>query len=98
MFDEIDQVTIQRLIFVGCDSNRVLSCSHFTVANSTFSGQNGSETALELVDTNANIYNSSFAFNMIGSYRGPVKIFNYYWKGTLNFTKDYLLMLVEPSL
>ena len=89
VFDEIGQITIRRLIFVGCGSNRVLSCPHFTIANSTFNGHNGSGTALELIDTNAKIYNSSFAFNVIGSYRGLVKIFNYYWKGTLNFTKDY---------
>ena len=83
VFDKIGQLVIQQLMFVGCGNNRVLSCPNFTVANSMFIGQNGSGTALELINTAANIYSNSFAFNMFGSYRGPVGIVKY-WKGTAN--------------
>ena len=83
IFDTVGQAVIQRLMFVGCGNNRVLSCPNFTVASSTFIGQNGSGTALELINTTASIFNNSFVFNMIGSYRGPVGIVKY-WKGTEN--------------
>ena len=87
IFDEIRQVAIQRLIFVGCGSNKVSSCNHLTVKNCTFIGQNGSGTALEVVDTNAQIFNSIFAFNVVGSYQGPVGILDY-WKGTFAAKDD----------
>ena len=83
VFDKIGQLLIQRLMFVGCGNNRVLSSPHFTVANFTFIGQNGSGTALALINTTASIFSNNFAFNMIGSYRGPVGIVKY-WKGTEN--------------
>ena len=83
VFDKIGQLVIQQLMFVGCGNDRVLSCPNFAVANSTFIGQNGSGTALELINTTASIFSNSFAFNTIGSYRGPVGIVRY-WKGTEN--------------
>jgi predicted outer membrane repeat protein len=76
-FNKIGQVMIQQLIFVGCGNNRVMFSPRFTSENCTFIGKNGSGTALELINTTANMFNISFAFNIIGSYRGPVGTVKY---------------------
>ena len=83
VFDKVGQVAIQQLMFVGCGNNRVMFCPHFLVANSTFFGQSGSGTALEMINTTASVFSSSFEFNTIGSYRGPVGIVRY-WNLTEN--------------
>ena len=66
-FDNIDNLQIRGLKFVGCGNNRALSIKLFTVENSIFQGENDSETALMVNETNIIIKNSSFLSNTAGT-------------------------------
>ena len=79
-FKRIGLVHINRLKFIGCGGNKVDSVWHFVIEDCTFtgSGENSSGAALELVNTNAVIINTSFIFNGNGSYRGPIGLLQLY--------------------
>ena len=49
--------------FVGCGKNKAMQVVSLVLQNSTFEGQENSGTALELIETNAEIHNSIFKFN-----------------------------------
>ena len=66
-FDNINNLWMRGLTFFGCN-NRALSVKLFKMENSVFQGQNDSETALVLNETNIVIRNSSFISNTVGSY------------------------------
>ena len=57
------------LKFIGSCISRVESVDHFTLQDVSFEGQKKSASALELVNSNANIIRSSFISNANGSYR-----------------------------
>ena len=67
IFDLADDLWINGLKFIGCGSNRFTSVKNFMIDNSTFQGQNGSGTALDIADTNLTIVNSSFVSNRVGT-------------------------------
>ena len=61
-------VHINSLKFVGCGGNRVEYIREFVVQYTVFTGQEYSETALELFQTTAEIVNSAFESNKRGTY------------------------------
>ena len=65
VFCNISHVLVSRLKLLGCNCI-VGIVKQLSVENSTFQGENYSRTALEIINTNANITNSSFMFNRIG--------------------------------
>ena len=72
-FKGVYLVHISCLKFTGCGGNKVDSVWQLAIEDSTFTGGISSRgAALELVNTNATIIGSSFAFNGNGSYRGPI--------------------------
>ena len=79
-FGNISYLKIRGLKFLGCGNNRATLVKHFVLDDSTFQGQEESGTALEVTDTNLRIVNSSFMFNTVGSFHGPIRILEY-WIG-----------------
>ena len=63
----------------------VKSVDQLVLEDSSFLGQNASGTALEIVDTYANIVNTSFISNNVGNFRGPIKVLEY-WKAHFNMS------------
>ena len=61
-------VHIDSLKFLGCGGNQAVGVQEFGVQYTVFKGQEYSETALELVQTTAEIVNSTFESNKRGSY------------------------------
>jgi hypothetical protein len=53
-------------VFIGCGNNTFSSIRNFTIENSTFRGQNGSGTALDITGVNLTIVNGSFFSNSVG--------------------------------
>jgi hypothetical protein len=91
-FENIIQVLLQGLQFIGCGSNEISSVESFTVQNSSFIGQNESGTALNIKQSNAIFENCSFLFNIKGIYIGPLQVISFWRKRphNNNFTNsDY---------
>ena len=76
-FDNISYLWIRGLKFVGCGNNSAKSVEQFRLENSIFLGQKESETALEVIETSIKIVNSSFLFNTVGTFRGPIGVLKY---------------------
>ena len=68
-FSDSQCVHIANLEFVGCGGNQVKHVEEFVVQDTQFKGQESSETALTLIETTAEIVNSTFVFNRKGTYR-----------------------------
>ena len=68
-FNHSYYIQITNLEFIGCGGNRVKHVVEFVVKDTMFEGQGDSETALELIETTAEIVNSTFVLNIRGSYR-----------------------------
>ena len=68
-FSDSQCVHIANLEFVGCGGNQVKHVEEFVVQDTQFKGQQSSETALTLIETTAEIVNSTFVFNRKGTYR-----------------------------
>lgn len=60
-------IHITNLELVGCGGNQVLNVDNFVVHETTFKGQGNSGTALELIETTAQIINCTFLFNRQGA-------------------------------
>ena len=58
---------VKGLVFIGCGNNVVMSMNRLIVETSSFVGQNGTGTALQIIKTNATIINSYFSANTLGS-------------------------------
>ena len=65
-FENMTILFMKGLKFIGCGNNRFTSIECFIIENSTFQGQNDSETAVYITDTNLTIMNSSFTSNRVG--------------------------------
>ena len=65
-FENITEVWIEGLKFIGCGSNTFSLIKNFTIDNSTFQGKNNSGTALDIIETSLTIVNSSFVSNRVG--------------------------------
>jgi hypothetical protein len=61
-----EKLLINGLVFIGCGNNTFSSIMNFTIENSTFRGQNGSGTALDITGVNLTIVNGSFFSNSVG--------------------------------
>ena len=72
-FDGAKELRIHGLKFIGCGSNKFLSIRDLTIENSTFLGQNDSETALNITKSNLIIINSTFIANRVGT---CIKVFD----------------------
>ena len=73
-FKNVSLLLIKGIRFVGCGNNKVLRVMLFTLEESTFIGREMSGTALEVIETNMTIFKSSFIYNKLGTFRGPIKI------------------------
>jgi hypothetical protein len=67
-FYQSQHVHITNLELIGCGGNQVRQIKEFVVEDTKFEGQESSSTALELIETTAQIVNSTFASNRKGSY------------------------------
>ena len=77
-FEGISKLSIAGFKFIGCGKNRAKLVNKFLLENTTFIGDNESETALELENAEVNIIACSFMYNRIGSLRGPIRILQGY--------------------
>ena len=68
-FNQSQSIHITNLEFIGCGGNQVRQVEEFVVENTKFKGQKNSGTALELIETIAQIVNSTFLSNRKGSFR-----------------------------
>ena len=68
-FSRLRCIHIANLEFIGCGGNQVKYVKRFVVKNTIFRGQETSGTALELIETTAQIVNCTFVSNRKGSYR-----------------------------
>ena len=64
-FHGLTHIYMHVLKLLGCKCN-IVSVQHLSIKNSTFQGEKDSESALEIIATNANIINSIFIFNRVG--------------------------------
>ena len=68
-FYQSQSIHITNLEFIGCGGNQVRHVEKFMVEDTKFEGEENSGTALELIETTAQIVNSTFLSNRKGSYR-----------------------------
>ena len=59
-FYQSQNIHITNLEFIGCGGNQVRHVEEFVVEDTKFKGQENSGTALELIETTAQIVNSTF--------------------------------------
>lgn len=88
-FYNIGCLWIRGLKFVGCGNNQALFVKEFVLDNCIFLGQKESGTALEVNETSLSVVNTSFVFNTVGSFRGPIGILKYWFNGTLESDCPY---------
>ena len=62
--------------FIGCGCNQVENVKEFVLRNTKFKGKEDSGTALELIETTAQMVNSTFVSNTIG--KSKFARFHYY--------------------
>ena len=63
----VNKVKIQRVRFLGCGGSKIASVNNFTLAGSTFHGDENTGTAIILVNSSGNITNSHFLDNSVGT-------------------------------
>ena len=68
-FSHSSYIEITNLEFIGCGENQVVCVVEFIVQDTMFKGQEYSGTALNLIETTAQMVNSTFVSNRRGSYR-----------------------------
>ena len=68
-FNHSHNIEITNLEFIGCGGNQVKHVVEFVVQDTKFIGQENSGTALELIDTTAQIVNGTFVSNRRGLHR-----------------------------
>ena len=68
-FNESQFIYITNLELIGCGGNQVKYVKNLVIKNTKFKGVESSRTALEMIETTADIVNSTFVSNRNGSYR-----------------------------
>ena len=68
-FYQSQSIHITNLEFTGCGGNQVRHVEEFMVEDTKFKGQENNGTALELIETTAQIVNSTFVSNRKGLYK-----------------------------
>ena len=76
-FSRSQHIHITNLEFIGCGGNQVRYVEEFVVKDTKFEGQDNSSTALELIETTAQIVNGTFVSNRKGSYRECIEVFGH---------------------
>ena len=76
-FNQSQHIHISNLEFIGCGGNLVEHVQEFVVQDTTYEGQQNSGTALELINTTAQIINGTFINNRKGSYRECVIVIDH---------------------
>ena len=61
-----DRVVDEGVKFIRCGGNTFSRIKSFMIENSTFEGQNSSNRAVEILETNLKVVNSSFFSNRVG--------------------------------
>ena len=88
-------------MFIRCDSNTFSCIKNFVVENYTFEGQNSSSTALEILETNLKVMNSSFLSNRVGRchsiYDTKVSSYVFYRVGGAIFVKMSNVSVVNST-
>ena len=69
MFNEINQVHVGGLKFIGCGDNRFRKVDQVTLNDCTFWGLKDNKSAIELINTTALIRSSSFFSYTVGNYK-----------------------------
>ena len=69
-FHQSQSIHISNLEFIGCRRSLVSLIKQLLIADTKFEGQENGGTALEMVETAAQIVNSTFVSNRIGSSTG----------------------------
>ena len=75
-FSQSQCIHIINLEFIGCGGNQVRYVEEFLVEKTMFKGQENSGTALESIETTAQIINSTFDSNRRGTYRECIILFD----------------------
>ena len=65
-FNSFQFIHITNMEFIGCGGNRVKNVELFVLQDAKFKGEGDSGTALELIETTAQIVNSTFTSNRMG--------------------------------
>ena len=86
-FYDITQLQINGIEFIGCSCNIEL-VGQLTLENCRFYGES-SYSALELVQTNTSIVQSSFVSNTAGTYRSDVRVLAFMRSNSYNFPYGY---------
>lgn len=73
VFNGSQHILITNLEFIGCGNNMVENVEEFVVLNTKFKGEDNSGTALQLVNTTAQIVNSTFVSNK-GKFSENIKL------------------------
>ena len=68
-FNHSQYIRITNLEFIGCGGNQIVFIEEFVIEDTSFKGQENSETALEIIGTTAKIVDSIFACNTKGLHR-----------------------------
>ena len=76
-FSQSQYILITNLEFVGCGGNQVKYIEGFMVQNAKFTGEENTRTVLILIETVAQIINSTFVSNKKGSYRECASVSEY---------------------
>ena len=66
-FESIEEVSLEGMNFIGCGSNLIRDVSRFILQGVTFKGLDGSGTALTIVDSTAEIIDSTFVGHHFGT-------------------------------
>ena len=83
-FSNIDRVYISGLTFSGCGGNRFELLGQLVIENAEFLGQNSSETALIIAESNVNLMDTTFLSNTAGSL--STVSFKRYLESTLKYS------------
>ena len=89
-FYQSQSIHITNLEFIGCGGNQVRHVEEFVVEDTKFEGQENSSTALELIETTAQIVNSTFVSNRTGLYKECPILFDQYYDCLNEYFDDFI--------
>ena len=88
-FNESQFIYITNLEMIGCGGNQANYVESFVMKDAKFEGDENSGTALEMIETTAEIVNSTFVSNRKGSYRKCIQFGDdTYW--SVSFPGGYI--------
>ena len=66
-FESVEEVSLKSINFIGCGGNLVRNVGRFVLQGTTFEGLDGSGTSLAIIDSTAEIIDSTFVGNQFGT-------------------------------